>query len=501
MSITRLQMTGVDAGTPRQTTGGLATETPIPTPTGWTTVGALKPGDQVVDRFGKPCAVTIASSVQTGRQCDRVVFSDGSEVVTDRDHVWSVSSQEQRLEPRRVLTRSQRWPGHAVLAKKLTALPVRDPGCQSTVRELEAELGGQRVPLLRRLANLSRFESVGKTPDRPGVYGARIYRRSELIAVLLAEVTSPAPTWRMSEPHQLSTGKLAELLSVERQRWAIQVTDPIELPEQELPIDPWLLGYWLGDGHKACAAIATADTEVLDRIEALGYRVTHYARFNYGVSTRGHGTAAPNLLAGLRSLDLLHNKHAPPLYLRASRSQREEFLAGLLDADGTCNSRTKKYQVSGQVSFTNTNWDLVAATSELAASLGLIPRIRQSRTSGDVEGGKNSVAQGSALQDTWLVRFTPDRQVFGIARKQNKLAPSLIESRRNTTSHRYVADVIPVEPVPVRCVAVDSPSQHYLSSEGFIATPNCRDEVGSLTINPSDPVVLKRRLDVDDDVS
>ena len=37
--------------------------------------------------------------------------------------------------------------------------------------------------------------------------------------------------------------------------------------------------------RRAGSTIATADSEVLDRIRALGFRVTHYARYNYGIST------------------------------------------------------------------------------------------------------------------------------------------------------------------------------------------------------------------------
>jgi hypothetical protein len=41
-------------------------------------------------------------------------------------------------------------------------------------------------------------------------------------------------------------------------------------PRLTWPVDPWLLGYWLGDGNRAAAMVATADAEVLRRIRALG---------------------------------------------------------------------------------------------------------------------------------------------------------------------------------------------------------------------------------------
>lgn len=35
----------------------LALDTPIPTPSGWTTMGELRAGDQVLDELGNPCRV------------------------------------------------------------------------------------------------------------------------------------------------------------------------------------------------------------------------------------------------------------------------------------------------------------------------------------------------------------------------------------------------------------------------------------------------------------
>jgi hypothetical protein len=70
----------------------LALDTPIPTPEGWTTMGKIKPGDMVFDETGRPCRVTFATNVMVGRPCFRVVFSDGSSLIADADHLWQVQS-------------------------------------------------------------------------------------------------------------------------------------------------------------------------------------------------------------------------------------------------------------------------------------------------------------------------------------------------------------------------------------------------------------------------
>jgi hypothetical protein len=70
----------------------LAIDTPIATPVGWTTMDALCPGDIVFDETGAPCRVTFATDVMVGHPCFRVVFSDGTSVIADADHLWAVHS-------------------------------------------------------------------------------------------------------------------------------------------------------------------------------------------------------------------------------------------------------------------------------------------------------------------------------------------------------------------------------------------------------------------------
>src|ERR687884_2226671 len=74
----------------------LALDTPIPTPNGWTTMGDLRPGDQVFDEQGRPCTVTFTTGVQYERECYEVVFSDGERIIADADHRWSVLTRSAR---------------------------------------------------------------------------------------------------------------------------------------------------------------------------------------------------------------------------------------------------------------------------------------------------------------------------------------------------------------------------------------------------------------------
>ena len=105
----------------------------------------------------------------------------------------------------------------------------------------------------------------------------------------------------------------------------------IELQEKELPIDPYYLGVWLGDG---CAIrwydITNTDKEIIDFFysfaEKLGseaYRVdkvTHRIK----VTTKAHTQIRPsvgieNYCKAFKELGLIGNKHIPDEYIYNSK--------------------------------------------------------------------------------------------------------------------------------------------------------------------------------------
>lgn len=69
----------------------LALDTPVPTPTGWTTMGEIAPGEQVLGADGDPVTVVDTTEVMRDRTCHEVEFSDGTLVVADADHRWRLA--------------------------------------------------------------------------------------------------------------------------------------------------------------------------------------------------------------------------------------------------------------------------------------------------------------------------------------------------------------------------------------------------------------------------
>lgn len=77
----------------------------------------------------------------------------------------------------------------------------------------------------------------------------------------------------------LTTKEIAETAhyfgAKKRNRYAIPVAGPLQLPEQALPIPPYALGVWLGDGHSYGSQITCHqdDLEIADHLRACGMEV------------------------------------------------------------------------------------------------------------------------------------------------------------------------------------------------------------------------------------
>ena len=72
----------------------LAIGTPVPTTTGYTTMGEIKVGDTLLDCNGRPTAVTYVSPIYLGNDCYEITFEDGECIVADADHLWTMSTSD-----------------------------------------------------------------------------------------------------------------------------------------------------------------------------------------------------------------------------------------------------------------------------------------------------------------------------------------------------------------------------------------------------------------------
>jgi replicative DNA helicase len=255
----------------------LALDTPLPTPDGWTTMGDVKIGDQLLGADGRPTTVVNAFEVLRNRPCFEVGFSDGSVIVADAEHLWRTTTSASR----RQTAEASGTPQWSIQAYPRQAL---------------------RTTMPQRVGRLMNAETTAVHPD----------------AVTTAEIleTLRHPT----------DGRLNH---------AIENCQALELPARDLPVPPYTFGVWLGDGHSAGARVTTADPELVTYVEGDGFEVVPSTVHPMLFGIRRPRHQGHSLVRDLRELGVLGDKHIPMSYLRASKRQRRALLAGLLDTDGT----------------------------------------------------------------------------------------------------------------------------------------------------------------------
>ena len=246
---------------------------------------------------------------------------------------------------------------------------------------------------------------------------------------------------------------------------SIPVAGPLDLPEQWLPVPPYALGAWLGDGRtdgvEMCAGSKDAE-QMMQLIREAGLVTgAPYVDKRNGVVTWGLRYADASLprkeglQPTMRAMGLLGNKHIPAAYLRASEAQRRELLCGLMDTDGHVTEE-------GKCEFATTLPRLRDDIMELLRSLGYKP----------VAGQYVARVGGKNCGDHWRVKFQAyaDKPCFKMVRKVARLRQAPETRQRSGT--RQIVAIRPVQSVPVKCIQVDSESRLYLAGDGMIPTHN-----------------------------
>jgi replicative DNA helicase len=102
----------------------LALDTPLPTPTGWTTMGEVGVGDYLIGADGRPARVVAATEVMHDRPCFALTFSDGEVVVADAQHQWQTTSRRPKRHHRLSAASPPAAPAPAILTTRQIAASI-----------------------------------------------------------------------------------------------------------------------------------------------------------------------------------------------------------------------------------------------------------------------------------------------------------------------------------------------------------------------------------------
>jgi ATP-dependent DNA helicase RecG len=227
----------------------------------------------------------------------------------------------------------------------------------------------------------------------------------------------------------------------------------------ERKLDPYLLGLLLGDGSllNGRVGFSTADAELVAAVTAALPKGAHLVKptwareYDWFINGCRRGTNP--VLNALREFGAYghtaRDKFVPHCYLVAPVKDRHALLQGLLDTDGTINSKQ-----GSNVSFVSASPALADNVAWLAESLGGTGRVRPV-----VKAGKTYHAVSLRLPN----EFSP----FRLKRKAD-----LVKVRT-----KYVAPVRAIRAVehigrkPVQCISIAHPDQLYVTDH-FVVTHN-----------------------------
>jgi replicative DNA helicase len=283
--------------------------------------------------------------------------------------------------------------------------------------------------------------------------------------------------WRVSyrswiEPRILTTERLIEMLQRKRYRGRLYVeTFSGEFGnDEDLPLDPWLLGMLLGDGatHGSGVGFSTASPEILEEVQlAVGGSFAINPRGNYdyaivqtGPKTRGHGYRVANpVKVALKALGVwgcrAHEKFIPERYLSASLASRQRLLKGLLDTDGW----VEKW---GSVRFASCSKRLASDVVDLVRSIGGSGSCFEKQTTytyrDELRSGRTSYVCNIQLPASRGLELVRD--------KEERRRPQRQRIRRLN-----VRSITPTRVCETQCIAVSHPSHLYVT-DGFTVTHN-----------------------------
>jgi replicative DNA helicase len=435
----------------------LALDTPLPTPSGWTTMGDVAVGDQLIGADGRPTPVVAATEVMNGRPCYEVEFSDGEVIVADGQHQWLTWTRAAR-----------RYDAQLRGCGKNYAEPVRPEVV--TTDQIAATLYCQTAD--RRPNHAIPIQSQMELPE------ADLPIPAYAVGAWLGDGNSASARFTTFDPEIIVNIEASGLLVFpQKHLHNYRMAFPSERPAI---VD------------RICVVCGRSFRPKNEQVRTCGRVCGGKARFcseprpapqcrrcrgplagqvtGSGLCMacwKAHGTVQ----AELRTLGVLDNKHIPAIYLRACAEQRRALLAGILDTDGTVTN-------TGAVQLAVTNRALAEGVRELVLSLGY----RCSMTTKPVKG------RSEASSTCYMVDFTAPDQVFRLNRKHLRHKERLQHDPQRTR-WRYIVDVRPVPSQPVRCVQVDSADQLYLAGRSMIPTHN-----STLALDLARAAAIKHRL-------
>lgn len=226
-------------------------------------------------------------------------------------------------------------------------------------------------------------------------------------------------------------------------------------------VDPYIIGIFLGDGcmsrKDGTLSYSTKDEYLVDCIRESGISIRHKGKFDYYISE------CNSLRSEFRRVGLIGSKSdtkfIPSEYKNASIEVRTSILQGLLDTDGTVDSR-------GHVSFCSTSHQLALDVQFIVRSIGGKATIREKTPFYKSKDGEK--IYGKISYEVYI-KTKNDVELFRLDRKKNRCKNGFNGGYsplcNRIIGYRYYGKE------KARCIYIEGDEHLYVTND-FIVTHN-----------------------------
>ena len=250
--------------------------------------------------------------------------------------------------------------------------------------------------------------------------------------------------------------------------YSTPMNGPVEYDEQEVPIDPWVLGVFIGNGGftQPILSLSSGTSEIPETVADLMHwsfkkRSTIVNDYSYVFKDENGTIKTAEFLKDIPDLigKYSHEKHIPKNYLYNSVYNRRRLLAGLLDTDGWITEKKRR------VGFTTTSTTLMNDVVDLARSLGYLAYVvKDPRT--------DKYTSGICYTITISCPDEEKPNLFYVGEKHHKAREAAAcYSTRRKYDHLTIVDIQRVGQDKMRCFIVDN-DEHLFLTENYVVTHN-----------------------------
>ena len=277
-----------------------------------------------------------------------------------------------------------------------------------------------------------------------------------------------------------------------RSKYFVPMNGCLDFPEKNLPVDPYVLGAFIGNGDMTDATLSlscdTVDEETVKRIADIIHATT-YRKESTGYSWHFYHQYTGNRCDSIRitTMEIFGNlrevigkkagrKDIPESYLTASYNQRIALLQGLMDTDGcihgTSGRDTKKRY---NCEYATTSKKLAYSVSNLLFTLGMSNTVNVQDRTGQMHVVNGKEYERKSVEYTVRINIPNEDKpkLFRLSRKKAIAKEAAgIQKKRH---YEYIG-ICGIEKLdkklPMTCITVDADDGLFCIGDDCVVTHN-----------------------------